>query len=935
MINLFLNMAHMLIKKGCLVVISIFLFGLTTFSQVVTSDPEFPTADNSVTVYFDATQGNQELMDYDGDIYAHTGLITEKSSSPTDWQYILAEWSVNLEKAKLIEVSTNYYKLEITPSINEFYAVDEGEEVFKLAFVFRNSDGTKIAREADGGDIFVDVYPPGLSINISSPVNDKIILPGDVVNITASSNESDSMFFWIDEVLIDKVAGTSIQYDHIENNEGIHEIKVAAKNTEETVYDSVYYFARSDNNVAELPEGWRKGINYLADDSVGLVLFAPYKEFVFAMGDFTDWRIQEDFLMNVTPDGEYYWLGIGNLIPQQEYIFQYYIDGELKIADPYTEKISDPNDQYIPSSTYPDLIEYPAAKTTHIASVLQPAQNDYQWVNTGYEKPSKENLIIYELLVRDFLDAHDYKTLIDTLDYLDTLGVNAIELMPVNEFEGNESWGYNPSFYFAPDKYYGPKDDLKAFVDSCHGRGIAVIIDMVLNHSYGQSPLVRMYFDSEAGDYGQPTAENPWYNTQSPNPTYSWGFDFDHESEYTKEFVDSVNSFWLENYKIDGFRFDFTKGFTNTSGDGWAYDQSRIEILERMALKIWDVNPDAYVILEHLADNSEEKVLAELGMMLWGNMNHEYSEASMGYASDLEGVSYKDRGWSVPHLVGYMESHDEERLMYRNLTNGNSYSSYDINELETALRRVELAANFFIPIPGPKMIWQFGELGYDISIDNPCRVCNKPILWEYFENKYRYRLYKIFKTLIDLKKEYDLFQTSDFSINQEGKSKSINLYGNDLNVVILGNFDVTTLYVEANFPETGDWYELYSGDTVNITHTNEMISLKAGEYRLYTDKRIKHSGLLTGIYDVDDFNPLANLHVYPNPSSDIFYFDVQKIKPAEGELFIYDSKGLQVHSQKIDNEYVIKYNSAGNPNGLYFFKIITDKRSYTGKLLKN
>ncbi|NOZ04318.1 MAG: hypothetical protein GXO92_06915 [FCB group bacterium] len=101
--------------------------------------------------------------------------------------------------------------------------------------------------------------------------------------------------------------------------------------------------------------------------------------------------------------------------------------------------------------------------------------------------------MIYELLVRDFIDRHDYQTLIDTLDYLEKLGINAIELMPINEFEGNSSWGYNPSFYFAPDKYYGTRQDLKLFIDECHRRGIAVIMDIVLNHTYGQSPLVSGY----------------------------------------------------------------------------------------------------------------------------------------------------------------------------------------------------------------------------------------------------------------------------------------------------------------------------------------------------------------------------------------------------------------------------------------------------------
>lgn len=77
------------------------------------------------------------------------------------------------------------------------------------------------------------------------------------------------------------------------------------------------------------------------------------------------------------------------------------------------------------------------------------------------EKPDVNHLVIYELHIRDFLASHSYKDLIDTISYLKRLGINAIELMPVSEFEGNDSWGYNPSFYFAADKYYGPKDQLK------------------------------------------------------------------------------------------------------------------------------------------------------------------------------------------------------------------------------------------------------------------------------------------------------------------------------------------------------------------------------------------------------------------------------------------------------------------------------------------
>ena len=917
-------------------IITIFLFFLSIHllnAQVITADPEFPNANSAVTIYFDASLGNMTLKDFTGDVYAHTGLITDSSTSSSNWRYVIAEWTENTSKAKLTRLSANLYQLTISPTINEFYAVPEGEEVLKLAFVFRNSDGSKVAREADGSDIFYNVYPEGLNVNISAPVSDLIILPGEQIAIEASSNESDSMFISIDETLVHKVSGTVISYNHTENIIGTHKIVVKAKTTDETSFDSVYFQVRGEPVVAEIPAGWRKGINYLANDSVGLVLFAPQKQFIYVIGDFTEWHTNENYMMNVTPNDSTYWIGIGNLTPEHEYIFQYYIDGELRIADPYTEKTSDPNDMWIDEETYPGLIDYPLGKTTGIASVLQTAQTDYQWINSDYEITPKENLVIYELHIRDFLASHSFETLIDTLDYLDSLGISAIELMPVSEFEGNESWGYNPSFYFAPDKYYGTKNSFKAFVDSCHGRDIAVIMDMVLNHSYGQSPLVQMYFDPEAGDYGQPTSQNPWYNQQSPNSTYSWGYDFNHESKYTKEFVDSVNKFWLVNYKVDGFRFDFTKGFTNTPGDGWAYDISRINILKRMALSIWETNPNTYVILEHFADNSEEKNLAEFGMMLWGNINYQYCEASMGLASDISWASYKERTWIEPNLVSYMESHDEERLMYKNLYYGDSYGDYDITELLTALKRIELTANFFIPIPGPKMIWQFGELGYDYSIDYDCRVCNKPIRWDYFENIGRQRIYYVYKALNELKQKYNVFSTTDFLISQDGKTKTINLYDDEMNVVIIGNFDLTTKYINTTFPSTGQWFELYSGDTLSVTHAEEMISLNAGEYRLYTDVKLKSPNLPVRIDEIVDVEN-EQISVFPNPSQGLFYFDLRNSKMGNSQIKIYNTNGQLVMLSEESNDGYVTLNMESQKAGLYFYEVCSGNKRLTGKIIK-
>jgi len=353
-----------------------------------------------------------------------------------------------------------------------------------------------------------------------------------------------------------------------------------------------------------------------------------------------------------------------------------------------------------------------------------------------------------------------------------------------------------------------------------------------------------------------------------------------------------------------------------------------------MALRIWDTNPDAYVILEHFADNSEEKNLADFGMMIWGNITHNYNEATMGYSSDISWASYKTRGWNSPNLVSYMESHDEERLMYKNIQYGNYADGYHIKDLWIALNRIELAANFFIPIPGPKMIWQFGELGYDYSIDYDCRVCNKPIRWDYFEDNGRQRIYYVYKALNELKQQYDVFQTTNYTITQTGKLKSIHLIDDEMNVVILGNFDVLANEINPNFPSTGLWYELYSDDTLEVSNTQDLITLSAGEYRLYTDIKLTAPDLPVGITEEIDFG--QELLVYPNPSTGIYYFYFNDDSQNQRfELRIYNLNGQLV---SIKTGYhvsrTLEIDLSTIDNGLYFYEFTTENNRHTGKIIK-
>jgi len=591
-------------------------------------------------------------------------------------------------------------------------------------------------------------------------------------------------------------------------------------------------------NGKDLPAGTVDGVTYInAGTSAIFNIYAPNKTSVSLIGEFNNWQPSK---MNETTDGTRWWVQIDNLDPTKEYAYQYLVDANLKVADPYCQKILDPaNDQYITADVYPNLKPYPTGSTTGIVSVMQASPPAYTWKNTSFTRPAKNKLVIYELHVRDFIAAHNYKVLKDTLNYLSTLGVNAIELMPINEFEGNDSWGYNPNFYFAPDKYYGTKNDLKAFIDECHSRGIAVIQDMVLNHSFGSSPMVQLYFNSATQ---KPASNNPWFNVDPTHP-YNVGYQFNHESAATKYFAKNVMKFWMTEYKIDGFRFDLAKGFTQTNNptdvNAWsAYDASRVAIWNDYNTFIKSIdNNNFYVILENFASDKEEKEESANGMMQWNNMNYAFNEGSMGWVptSDLTSLFFTAHTYTAPdNLVNYAESHDEERLMYKNENYGNASGTYDVKNIATGLKRQELAAAFLLSAPGPKMIWEFGERGYDIGINYNGRLGDKPAHWEYMSDPLRKALYNAYAKLIRMKKNNDIFNTSNVQYVATGYLKSIALTGTNTNVMVIGNFDVVTQTGTVTFPSTGTYYDYMTGTTINVPTAATSITLAPGEYHIYS-----------------------------------------------------------------------------------------------------
>lgn len=912
------------------------------WSQMITTDPVIPTSGKVIKIYYDSHQDAGDLKDYTGILYAHTGVTI----GTRNWQHVIGpNWGNNLTQPQLTYLGDHKYVLNITPDVNSFYSYSPDTIIKKINLVIRSAGPNDIKQTRP--DIFIDVFQAGLNATFTLPSKQSLVVElNKIIPISVSSTLADSVSLYINNKYIKSVIASDLLTDTITADQyGEFVVKTIAWDLPKIAADSFFVFVRKPLVTEALPAGLQDGINYTGNTSATLVLHAPYKSYAFAVGDFTGWKARESGYMKATPDGERYWIELTGLTPKKEYRFQYLVDSTLYIAEPYADKLLDPdNDQYITAATYPGLIKYPKDTASGIVSVLQTDQIPYSWKNNSYQLPQKNRLVIYELLVRDFVATHTFKTLTDTLNYLKRLGVNAVELMPVTEFEGNLSWGYNVSFYFAPDKYYGPKNTLKAFVDSCHSRGIAVIMDIVLNHCFGQSPFVQLYLDHYATDQIVMKIPNPWFNAISPNNSYKWGADFNHESLSTQELVDRVTAYWMTEYKIDGFRFDFSKGFTNTPGDGGVYDASRIDILKRMADKIWLVNPNAYVILEHFAPNLEEKVLAEYGMMIWGNINFQYGEAAMGLTSDLSWGTSLARLWNVPNLVTYMESHDEERLSYKAQAYGTTTASYNIKDRATALKRLEMNALFFLTIPGPKMIWQFGELGYDKSIDLNGRTGEKPILWNYLGETNRYRLFLVYKLLNELRRTEDVFSTTDYTYSLSGKLKSIHLNSPALKVTILGNFDVTDGVITPEFQQTGKWYEYFTGDSITVGAVNQLTTLKAGEYRMYTTKRFSSPKAILGIEDQKVNDPTHFVTVYPNPSKGEFNLELTSTRPSSVQFSVFDISGklIRQFESSIPSPGTEVFNWDGKTStgaeagrGIYFLRVKTPGRSETVKIIKN
>ena len=681
------------------------VFTTMVFAQVTTIPSIIQKGyDGEVTIIFNPNEGNKGMVGA-SKCFAHTGLITSASSNDGDWKNVIDGWRGSSTKGQLTK-DGDKWKLVI-PNMYEFYGVNKSTEIKKLAFVFHDGPGgSKEGKTAENTDIFVELAEAGLAVSISTAMPE-ISKKGDEVTLQCFATEAASLSLMLNgkEVLVQE--GTELTYTHTLDAEGDYIFSFTATKGDEVKNITAQTCVVSDPVKAARPVGIDMGIYYDEADptKVTLATYAASKtapaQHVFVVGDFNDWAISNKYQMK--QDGNYFWLEIGGLTPQQEYAMQYVVvreDGVIKkISDLYSEKVLHKDDQWEPSKVNPDLMPYPAKGDGYV-TVIQTAKPKFQWseATLNFKRPDKNNLVIYEAWIYDHTVERTIEGMTNRMYYYEDMGINAIELMPVQEFDGNLNWGYSPNHYFAFDKAYGTPEQLKIFIDECHKRGIAVILDMVFNHATGLNPMNKLY------PYGDELKHNPWFNVNAPHGDNVYE-DWNHDFEPAHNMFIRVLQYWLTEYKVDGFRLDLSHGLCGATAG-----TSVRNIKDYYEKGVKAVAPDAYMILEHWGNNcdNDRKELIKEGMLCWDNTTQAYYQTAMGWLKDGDSFSNANRDG----YVSYCESHDEERAFFKAKEWGDGDLKTDDQE---RIGRVPVNMAFLTLLNGPQMFYHFAEFGFDYS----------------------------------------------------------------------------------------------------------------------------------------------------------------------------------------------------------------------------
>jgi 1,4-alpha-glucan branching enzyme len=571
----------------------------------------------------------------------------------------------------------------------------------------------------------------------------------------------------------------------------------------------------------------------------GLVTFyltAPFKPAVALIGDFNSWNPRSD---PMETDGQgLFWTTV-QLSGPTHYRFVVTMDGsgkQVTLADPYAREV-----------------RWDAAGPKAFFAREQPyAWRDLDASDANWRRPALRDLIIYELCVRDFGGQKGgvrarYGRFSDVqarLGHLAQLGVNAIELMPITEFPGDSSWGYNPVFYMAPKWIYGRPNELKALVDAAHGHGIAVILDMVFNHAWPDQPYYKMY-PPLFGPNGEMLEDlNPFFHHHHNSHANAWGgLDWEHSSHYTVAYMQDIVRFWLEEYQVDGFRFDWLGGVEYDPFRPHAESFNPFSGIAPIARAAREACPDCYLIGEYwpIHGTNPSKTAAKLVReteidAVWNGAFHHGMESCLFQSwqwerQDMPDVlgGFRRQGFTkATEVINYVCSHDERRPEYEiprwreyvqlGTTRRNGHSSAAAERWDLALQKARLGLAVLLTTPGVPMLLA----GQEFGDDSPRTIDFWPLDWAKLDLPQGRQQFEFVARLLQLRRQHRAlrsdavdFYWDDFAGNKVVRYKRLDPVSEDV-VVVAANFDNIPHKVGLGFPTDGWWHSHLTGTRHHI-----------------------------------------------------------------------------------------------------------------------
>jgi 1,4-alpha-glucan branching enzyme len=498
----------------------------------------------------------------------------------------------------------------------------------------------------------------------------------------------------------------------------------------------------------------------------------------------------------------------------------------------------------------------PFARATGLGTLsaftLSSTALSFVWNDNAFQVPEVDQMVAYELHVEEFNQHFD--GLIDQLDYLYGLGVNVLELMPVTNVKEKVEWGYTPLGYFAPDERIGGPDGMRRLVDACHARGMAVILDAVYAHAHPEFPYNLVYDTS-----GEP---NPMMGAFAGEFFSQLGTDY--RKQFTRDYFLEVNKYWLSEYHLDGFRYDYVPGFYDgPAGQGYAelvyntYQHSKAITRFQAAngrsriIQCAENLPDPQGILASTYTNTcwQNALFDEA----WNMAKYRYANERFAHLLDPQFVGYPS-GYTNPATgdsfpvapFQYIESHDHSRFITQfGLENEKDLlgQAYGNRNLFYKMQPFVVALYTGKGIP---MLWQGQEFAEDWSVPDRGIGRNlfmRPVHWEYFYDANGKALVRLYRVMGELRRKHRALSSRGFFFyynDPNHTAQSVIAFRREAaatatqpseTLIVILNFSDVASDVWIPWPSVGQWVEQIDLATaapnslVNVNYDDQWIGV--------------------------------------------------------------------------------------------------------------